>query len=321
MASWNWSGNGTRDKPMRIVHWVKKENSGLFRTTFELAENERQLGHEISLRTPKEQEVFYGFKEDEFDIHCIHSQIPSSFYKDGKPKILFMHGEPDYGMLYKKSTTAIMDLAPIVDAFVAFNEDEANLWNSFKRTYVIPKGIDIDSYRPVELPKKLEGSPAILYAEHWRSFRHPFHTFVALEKIAARLPKMRFYPFGCPPEEKAFWLRLINQNKYNVFCPGVFQPQKNMAGLLNMADIVVSPVFPSYGRVSLEALACNKPVVAYKTNPHATFKCEPYNPNDMAEKVFKCWEEKPNGQRKYAEENLSAKVMAEKAIDIYRRFI
>lgn len=306
---------------MKIVHWVKKENSGLFRTTFELAKYEEKAGHAVSMRVPMDQTVIYGFKEAEFDIHCIHSQIHPSFYKDGKPKFLFMHGEPDYGMLHKISTSAIMDLVPLVDAFIAFNEAEANIWNSFKRTYLIPKGIDLDSYKPIQLPKKLTGEPAVLYAEHWRGFRHPFHAFVALEKVAAKMPKMRFYPFGCPKEDKDFWLRLIRQNRYNTFCPGVFQPQMNMAGLLNMADIVVSPVFPSYGRVSLEALACNKPVVAYKTNPHATFKCESYDPQDMADKVIQCWEEKPNGQRKYAEENLSAKDMADAAIKIYERFV
>jgi glycosyltransferase involved in cell wall biosynthesis len=101
----------------------------------------------------------------------------------------------------------------------------------------------------------------------------------------------------------------------------VFQPQMNTTGLLNLADMVISPVFPSYGRVSLEALACNRPVIAYNTNPHATMTCEPYNPAAMAEKIIKCWKEKPNGQRKYAEEHLSAQVMAEKAIEIYRRYI
>lgn len=306
---------------MKIIHWAKRENSGLFRTTFELAIEEEKAGHSVSLRTPKEKETLYGFKDDEFDIHCIHSQIPVGLYKDGKPKFLFLHGEPDYGMLYKVSTSAIMDLVPICDAFIAFNEAEAKLWNSFKRTYVIPKGIDLDSYKPMQLNKKLTGSPSIIYAEHWRSFRHPFHTFVALEKVYRKFPEMRFYPFGCPKEEKEFWLRLIKQNKYNLFCPGVFQPQMNMVGVLNLADIVVSPVFPSYGRVSLEALACNKPVIAYKTNPHATFKCEAYDPDDMAEKIIQCWEQKPNSQRKYAENYLSAKGMAEAAVEIYRRFI
>jgi glycosyltransferase involved in cell wall biosynthesis len=306
---------------LKIVHWLKKENSGLFRTTFELAVNEEKLGHEVSLRTIAERQTFYGFQGDDFDLHCIHSQLPPIFWKDSRPKMLFLHGEPDYGMLHKISTSAIMDLAPVVDAFIAFNEKEAALWNSFKRTYVIPKGIDLDSYRPAAVAKKLAGDPAVLYAEHWRGFRHPFHTLVALEIATRSLKNLRFYPFGCPEEEKPFWLRLIRQNKYSFFTPGIFKQQKNMPGLLNMADIVVSPVFPSYGRVSLEALACNKPVVAYKTNPHATYKCEPYDPADMAAKVVQCWTEKPNGQRKYAEEHLSAKSMAEGALAIYRRFL
>lgn len=306
---------------MKILHWVKKENSGLVRTAFELAKYEERLGHQVSMRTPSEQTHLYGFKGDDFDIHCIHSQIHPLYYKDGKAKVLFLHGEPDYGMLNKISTSAIMDLVPIVDAFIAFNEAEAKLWSSFKRTYVIPKGIDLESYKPFDVGKKLNGDPAVVYAEHWRGFRHPFHCLIALEKVANKLPKMRFYPFGCPPTEKDFWLRLIRQNKYNRFTPGVFQAQKNMVGLLNISDIVVSPVFPSYGRVSLEALACNRPVVAYKTNPHATFKCEPYDADDMAEKILQCWEEKPNGQRQYAETHLSAQLMAEKAIEIYRRFL
>ena len=36
------------------------------------------------------------------------------------------------------------------------------IWNSFKRTYVIPKGIDLETYKPMTLGKKLKGKPAIL---------------------------------------------------------------------------------------------------------------------------------------------------------------
>jgi glycosyltransferase involved in cell wall biosynthesis len=145
--------------------------------------------------------------------------------------------------------------------------------------------------------------------------------FIALEEVAKKLPGMRFYPFGCPPSEKEFWLRIVRNNRYNVFCPGVFQWQKDMAGLLSMADIVVSPVFPSYGRVALEALAMDRPVVAYNSNDHADYKCKPFDPDDLAEKILQCWEEKPTGQRKYAEKNLSAEQMAKDAISIYKRFI
>jgi len=306
---------------MRILHWVKKESSGLFRTTMEIGKYEERLGHVVSLRTPAENETFYGPKDDDFDIHCVHSQINPHYYKDGKPKLLFLHGEPDYGMMTKISTNAIMDLVPLTDAFVSFHEAEARIWNSFKRTYFVPKGVDLETYKPKKIGKKLVGSPAILYAEHWRVFRHPLHVFIALEKVKLKLPKMRFYPFGCPPTEKEFWMRILKQNKYTGFCPGIFQRQNNQVDLLNLADIVVSPVYPSYGRVGIEALACNKPVVAYKTNPHATYKVEPYDIDDMADKILRCWEEKPNSQRSYAEKNCSAERMVEGLIEIYRRFL
>jgi len=306
---------------MKIVHWLKKEGSGLFRTVIELAKYEERAGHHVSLRTPGKQETFYGFSDPDFDIHCIHSQIHPHYYKDGKPKLLFLHGEPDYAIGTKGSASAIMDLVPIVDAFVSFHTDEAKIWNSFKRTYVIPKGIDLETYKPMEAEKKLNGSPSILYTEHWRSFRHPLHVFVALERVIKKIPTMLFYPFGCPSSEKEFWLRIVRQNRYNFFCPGVFQRQNNIANLINLVDIVVSPVYPSYGRVALEALACNKPVVSYTSNKHATYQADPYDPDDLAEKIIQCWDEKKNGQRQYAEKHLDAKVMTEAAIKLYKRFI
>jgi len=306
---------------MRIAHWVKKEDSGLFKTASELAGSEEKLGHEVCIRTPNEQANLYGFTDNNFDIHCIHSQMPPIFLKDGKPKILFLHGEPDYGMMLKVSISAIMDLAPIVDAMISFNEDEARIWNSFKRVYIIQKGINLEVYKPQDLGKKLNGSPAILYTEHWRQFRHPLHVLVAMEKVIQKLPKAKLYLFGCPKEEKDFWMRLLKQNRYTLFTPGLFQPQPDMPTLLNLADIVVSPVYPSYGRVSLEALACNKPVVAYKTNPHATYKCEPYDIGDMAAKIIACHEEKPNGQRKYAEAYLDCMEMTRQAVEVYKRFV
>ncbi len=307
---------------MKIIHWVRKEASGLFKTVGELAKYTEREGHEVSLRTPNEQEVIYGFNDDVFDIHAIHSQLHPKYYKDGKPKILFLHGEPDYGIMVKVSTEAIMDLAPIVDAFVAFNAEEADIWQSFKRTYIIPKGIDLEKYKPVGVEKKFDGDPSILYAEHWRAFRHPLHVFIACEKVYKENHNIRFYPFGCPKgKEQEFWLRMVRQNRYNAFCPGIFQWQLHMNGLINMSDMVVSPIYPSYGRVALEALACNRPVIAYKTNPHATYKCEPYNPQEMADAILDCWKNKPNGQRDYAEKFLDAKLMAQGAIDIYRRFI
>ena len=54
---------------MKICHWLKKEFSGLFRTTIELAKYEERLGHIVALREPAKNETFYGFRDDDFDIH------------------------------------------------------------------------------------------------------------------------------------------------------------------------------------------------------------------------------------------------------------
>jgi glycosyltransferase involved in cell wall biosynthesis len=306
---------------LRILHWVKREKSGLFKTTLELAKYEERQGHQISLRTPSDNKLIYGFAGDDFDIQCIHSQINPMYYKDGKPKILFLHGEPNYGILNKVSINAIMDLLPIVDAMIAFNQHEADIWNSFKRVYVIQKGIDLEMYKPKNIGKKLKGSPAILYAEHWRGFRHPLHILAAVEKCISRVPKLRCYLFGCPDADKDFWLRIVRYNHYSIFTPGVFGQQNYINELLNMSDVVISPVFPSYGRVALEAMACNKPVIAYDSNPHATYQTRPYDIYDMAEKIIRCCDERPGGQREYVLKNANAEIMAKQAIEIYQRFV
>ena len=88
-----------------------------------------------------------------------------------------------------------------------------------------------------------------------------------------------------------------------------------------MSDIVISPVFPSYGRVALEAMACNKPVVAYDSNPHAPYQTRPYDIFDMAEKIIRCCDERPGGQREYVMKNANAEIMAKQAIEIYQRFV
>ena len=47
------------------------------------------------------------------DIHTIHSQINIRTYHDGKPKIMWMHGEPLSSVGNGISMKAIVDLAPI----------------------------------------------------------------------------------------------------------------------------------------------------------------------------------------------------------------
>src|SRR3972149_6711285 len=153
---------------MNLLHHMKREKSGLAFSTLELAEYEQRQGHKVCIKEPSQVMPIHGVEKDT-DIHLIHSQISPDTYHDGNPKFMWMHGEPLSSVGNGVSMKAIVDLAPVMDAFIAMRKDELIVWNSIKRTYYVRKGIDLDVYSPLEgVTERLSGEPAVLYVEDWR---------------------------------------------------------------------------------------------------------------------------------------------------------
>jgi len=178
---------------VNILHWLRKENSGLFHTTLEIANYEEKQGHTVTLRQPTGEDVFYG-NGAEPDVELIHSQMAPTSYHNGKPKFMWMHGEPLSSVGNKVSMKAIVDLAPVVDAFICMREEEHIVWNSIKRTYYVPKGIDLERYKPLgRITEKLPGEPAVLYVENWRGQRNPLYLCVAMQEVWKKFPKARLH--------------------------------------------------------------------------------------------------------------------------------
>ena len=100
---------------MRILHWMKKENSGLARTTLEIANYEEKQGHTVCIKQPGHDQPIYGINRD-MDVECIHSQLQPSSYHNNKPKLMWMHGEPLSSVGNGISMRAIVDLAPAIDS-------------------------------------------------------------------------------------------------------------------------------------------------------------------------------------------------------------
>lgn len=185
---------------MKILHWMKKENSGLARSTLELAKYEERQGHSVLIKQPGEDQIIYskGMKDGDEDVHCIHSQINIKAYHDSKPKVMWMHGEPLSSVGNGVSMKAIVDLAPIVDAFVCMRKEEHLIWNSIKRTYLVPKGIDLEKYKPLEgITEKLSGEPSVLYIENWRGQRNPLYLCVAMQEVHKKYPNARLHLYNC----------------------------------------------------------------------------------------------------------------------------
>jgi len=315
---------------VKFRHHMKSERSGLAFTTLELVKAEEQQGHAVELREPNERVLYGGV--DVPDVHLIHSQIHPNTYHDRIPKVMWCHGEPLSSVGNGVSMRAIVDLAPICDAFICMRKEEWSAWNSIKRTYVVPKGIDLDRFKPIDVsphdPKdpasKLSGDPAVLYCEHWRGQRNPLIPILAMERVSRALPNARLHLFNLT-DKKMYetFSALIDHCKWSTFVRSLLGPVPNGEEnrLYNRADIVVSGLFPLYAR-GVEAFGAGKAFIgAGYTDPDYPFRCE-FTPESMADAIIRAHDAK--GQfdfRKWAERKHDVQETVRQSIDVYRRYL
>jgi len=307
---------------VNVLHWMKKENSGLARTTLELAKYEERQGHGVCIKQPHEDTPIYG-REVETDVHSIHSQINIKAYHDGKPKVMWMHGEPLSSVGNGISMKAIVDLAPVCDAFICMRKEEWPIWNSIKRTFVVQKGIDLEDYHPLDgITEKLSGEPAVLYIENWRGQRNPLYLCIAMQEVHKKYPKARLHLYNIQDKKmQETFEALYKNNKWWPFLRSMQGPVKDVNLLYNRVDMVVSCLYPLYAR-GIEAFGAGKAFIGpgYK-EPGYPFTCD-LDPMSMADAIIKCWEN--YGQinyRKWAEEHHDVNETVKQSIDVYKRFI
>ena len=307
---------------MNILHWMKKENSGLARTTLELAIYEEKQGHTAVIRQPQDEKPIYGTITD-IDVDCIHSQIGTTAIHERRPKIMWMHGEPLSSVGNGISMKAIVDLAPICDAFICMREEEMSIWSSIKRTYLVPKGVDLEMYHPLPgVTERLSGEPVILYTENWRGQRNPLYLCVAMLEVVKKFPNARLHLFNCPkgPMRETFEA-LIKHNKWWTFIRTLAGPVKDVNLLYNRGDIVVSGLFPLYAR-GIEALGAGKAFIGpgYREAGYP-WTCN-LDPHSMAEAIVSCWEGYSSiDYRKWAEERHDVAETVRQSIDVYKRYL
>ncbi len=309
---------------MNIKHWVRKENSGLFRTTLELAEAEERQGHEVTLVQPTEEKIFYG-NGHEPDIELVHSQMSVNSYYNGKPKGMWMHGEPLSSVGNKVSMKAIVDMAPKMEFFICMRKEEHIIWNSIKRTYYVPKGIDLERFKPIEgVVEKLAGEPSILYLENWRGQRNPLYLCIAMQEVWKKYPKARLHLVNCNDKKmRDMFKALIQNNAWWTFIRtlsgGVDSSKVNE--LYNKVDIVVSCLYPLYAR-SIEAFGAGKAFIGPGYNePGYPWTCK-LQPESMARTIIKCWENYDLvDYRAWAEKHHDVDETVRQSVEIYERYL
>jgi glycosyltransferase involved in cell wall biosynthesis len=322
---------------MRIGHWLRREKSGLAFTTLELVQAEEKRGHTVFLREPTDKEglpgaLLYGDESLDCDVECVHSQMPLTSYFGNRPRFLWAHGEPLSSVGNGVSMKAIVDMAPKIDAIIAMRKEEASIWSSIKRTYVVPKGIDLARFRPVEVAphdekdprSKLSGEPAVIYGEHWRGQRNPLYLCVAMEKVWRKYPKARLHLFNATdPKMHATFLALHKHCKWFPFLRTISGPvaDSDVNLLWNRADIACSMLYPLYAR-SIEAFGAGKPLICpgYR-DPDYPYRCE-LDPDSIADAIIKAWETRGEFDgRKWAEEKHDVLNTVAACERIYERYL
>lgn len=311
---------------MKLMHYMRRERSGLAFTTLELVAEEEKQGHTVCIREPN-GDVLYGQPFDP-DVELIHSQCPIESYHNGTPKLMWMHGEPLSSVGNGVSMKAIIDLAPVMDAFVCMRKEELDYWSLLKRTYCVPKGIDLNMFRPlsaVESGEKLSGAPSVLYIEHWRGQRNPLPLVVAMHKVWQKYPEARLHLYNVTDNRMLETFKALHKGaKLWTFLRSIQGPVKpvEVNALLNRCDIVVSCLYPCYAR-SIEALGAGRAFLCpgYE-NPEYPFHCT-LDPNSMADAIINLWE---NGCGKFdfrgwAEKHHNITETVKQSVAIYERYL
>lgn len=293
------------------------------RSTLEIAKYEEKQGHSVCIKQPSEDMPIWGVDKGDAQVHSVHSQLHPKAYHDGKPKVMWMHGEPLSSVGNGISMKAIVDLAPLCDAFICMRKEEYPIWNTIKRTYLVPKGIDLEVFKPVEGPvEKLSGEPAVLYIENWRGQRNPLYLCVAMQMVHQKYPNARLHLYNCQDKRMMETFQaLVKHNKWWTFVRSIQGPVKDVNDLYNKVDMVVSGLYPLYAR-GIEAFGAGKAFIGpgYREDDYP-YQCE-LDPQSMADAIIKCWENyKQINYRQWAEKHHDVNDTVRQAVEVYRRYI
>ncbi len=302
---------------------MRREASGLARTTLEHAKFEARLGHDVAIREPQGQ-LLWG-QDFAPDVVTIHSQLHPDHYHDGTAKIFVCHGEPLSSVGNGVSFKAVVDLAPLMDCFIAMRRGELAVWNLIKRTFYVPKGVDLEVFTPMEGVERLEGEPAVLMYENIRGTRNPLYVLAAMQQVVQKLPKARLHLYNVADKKmQETFGAFVKHSKLWTYVRTIAGPvkQADVPGLLNRADIVVSALYPLSAR-GIESLACGKAYVsAGYDGPGYPWIVPEYSVEAFAETIVRCWED--YGQlnyRAYAEAHHDEAESAAQRCAIYQRYL
>lgn len=195
--------------------------------------------------------------EDEADLICCHTSIPSAFVKrfPRKPMVLISHGaywsEFQWDNWALKSNSDQMESIRVSDRIITCSDWVANSIrrHTSRKVDVINHGVDYEEWQ-----SELTNKDYVL----WNKFRaDPVCDPTPMNQVASLLPNVKF-------------ISTFGNKERNVALVGEL-PFENSKKLIQQAGVYLCTTRETFGIGTLEAMACGVPVVGFNWGGQAEF--------------------------------------------------
>ena len=284
---------------MNIAHWTELNGSGMGRMAEEMAIAEISCGHNSHVYSP-----FLPVAElaAAADIHVIHQHLPDQFHGGRYKKVYVTHGTPEHvfqsavefglNQGYGASDPLIISQhwLNVADAIVAWWPRARAIWQDLchKPVDLVPMGIDLDFWKPVESRGKYAGTPSVLTAENCHYIKWPLDLMIMWPWVAFEVPLARLHMHYLPRDQHRWWFPWMLQNgaAFKTYVSANPLPWPDLRNAFCSTDYYCGLVrYGDFNRVCLEARASGTKVISWAGNEYADFWLHEGDQRGMAKEL------------------------------------
>jgi glycosyltransferase involved in cell wall biosynthesis len=279
---------------------------------------------------------------DQATIHC-SSYFMTGYACEQRPRVQLIHGTPEAcyeGEKDSGSFSAVVGGLENLDGSIVFNKRQYEFWKTFDQRGVlhcVPKGIDLDRFKPNGKRVAVKGSPIIGMGEIMRGggVKVPLIPYWAINEYYKTNEKVKLYHWGVDSgPEKCIMEMMMYKARYDKFI-GEYKLrgfQEFPEDWMRAVDMVLSPsLYGDPSRVNCEAMACGCPVLDFDSSfryddSHAYMHARSLDAISMAECIAKIYdrirankEAVRNECRQIAEQHYDIRETAQQVVAILRK--
>ena len=333
---------------MRVVHWSKKNSSGMHRVAEQMARAEVAVGVDAKCLDP------FDFESDpeatewalDADVQVGHTHLPD-FYRSKpyrqmvtKPwrAVFVVHGTPELifeetirdaeGNGYGSGRSQAGHIIGMqdADAIVTFWPRHRDLYDlaTDKHTIVdcLPMAVDAAFWQAGVSAGKYAGDPSFFSCENQYAFKWAYEILRVWRLILREVPSAGLHITNVPTDQLRHVdaLAMRYGSLQHAWVGSWRLDQLNLRNVFKSVDYYVSPVrYGDFNRTCLEASASGAKVISYPGNPYADF----WMPEGDQRNVAKALVQIAKGEMEPRVKDAvpTEREMAQAAVHVYERIL